>query len=268
MCGDNARFILNRLVKLARMTPIILFDAYGTLVELDDFYHRLQRGFRQHGYDLPLEIVTRAAHREMKHYIGNSLRAHQNDEWHKLRSECASILAASIREQGRALDLDDETVLRILGDAIVFRAFPETRAVLESLRARGYSMGIMSNWDYQLSDVLRSLDLDGFFNFILSSAQVGHEKPAPQFFERALQEARRMSTHVAPHQVFYIGDHYEKDVAPSRRAGMTPLWLVRDKRDLVSGEICEAQNMPTIATLNEVEAAIDELTIRPRGCPE
>jgi len=149
--------------------------------------------------------------------------------------------------------------LRILSDAIVFRAFPETRAVLESLRARGYSMGIMSNWDYQLSDVLRSLDLDGFFSFILSSAQVGHEKPAPQFFERALEEARHMSTHVQPQDVFYIGDHYEKDVVPSRRAGMTPLWLVRDKRDLVSGEMGEGRDVHRIATLDEVEAAIEEL---------
>jgi hypothetical protein len=26
--------------------PFLIFDAYGTLAELDDFYGRLQRGFR------------------------------------------------------------------------------------------------------------------------------------------------------------------------------------------------------------------------------
>lgn len=240
------------------MTPILIFDAYGTLVELDDFYLRLQRGFRSHGCDLPLGIVTRAAHREMKHYISNSLRAHQENDWLALRRECASILADSIREQQPDFNLSHEIVLSILGDAIVFRAFPETRAVLESLRTRGYQMGVMSNWDYQLPDVLRSLELDEFFDFILSSAQIGHEKPAPRFFERALQEARRMSTHVAARDVIYIGDHYQKDVVPSKQIGITPLWIVRDERDLVSGEIGEACDVRTIATLNELEAALGE----------
>lgn len=240
------------------VTPFLLFDAYGTLVELDDFYGRLQRGFAAQGVALPLDVVRRAAHREMSHYIANSLRAHQQDGWAALRDECAQILAAAIREQGHALDLPHGAVLQVLADAIVFRAFPETREVLRSLQARGIPMGVLSNWDYQLPQVLQSLGLNTFFTFVLSSAEAGYEKPAPQFFARGLQEAQRAHPQLRASDCFYIGDHYEKDVLPARAAGMTPLWLVRDRRDVASGETHDASDdVLRLQTLRDIERVLD-----------
>ena len=217
----------------------IFFDAYGTLVELDNFYERLQNGFAQHGVTLPMEVITHAAHQEMKHYIRHSLRARDHDSWLAVRRECAGILADAVREQGYEVPILPAGVLRVLGDAIVFRTFPETVEVLDALHKRGVPMGVISNWDYQLSEIFEQMGLARYFEFIVSSAQVGAEKPAPEIFQAGLEQARRSTPGLAPQDCFYIGDHYEKDVIPSRAAGMTPVWLVRDRRDLASGETHE-----------------------------
>jgi len=221
---------------MTNATKFVLFDAYGTLVELDDFYGRLHSGFAKHGVALPLEVVTNAAHREMKHYIAHSIQARDYNSWLAIRRDCAYILAEAIREQGYQVPLSPAAALKILGDAIVFRPFPETAEVLEALQARGVWMGVISNWDYHLGQILTDMKLARFFHFILASAQVGREKPSPELFQAGIEQAHRALPGLTAQGCYYIGDHYEKDVIPSRAVGMTPIWLVRDQRDLTSGD--------------------------------
>ena len=236
----------------------LLFDAFGTLVELDDFYGRLQRGFAEHSQiSIPLPAIRRAAHREMRHYMANSLRAHQTDEWELLRHECAQILADALREEDAAWDFSPQTAYRVLDSAIVFRAFPETRAVLETLQARGIPMGVLSNWDFQLPQVLQALGLDGFFEFVLSSAQAGFEKPDAQFFNCGLQRIRALHPTLSAEDCFYIGDHLEKDVIPARAFGFRPLWIVRRERDIASGEAHCAHDVTPFSSLHDIVRVLD-----------
>jgi len=242
----------------------LLFDAFGTLVELNDFYGRLQRGFAQQTpIDIPLPSMRRAAHREMRHYMTNSLRAHQTDEWETLRRECAQILGDALREENADWDFSPETAYRVLDAAIVFRTFPETRGVLETLQARGIPMGVLSNWDFQLPQVLRTLGLGGFFEFILSSAQAGFEKPDARFFASGLQHIRASHPNISAGDCFYIGDHLEKDVLPSRAFGFRPLWIVRHERDIASGETPDARDVPRLSSLRDILRVLD--AARERG---
>jgi len=234
------------------MTPFLIFDAYGTLAELDDFTGRLQRGFAQRGAARPLDVVACAAQREMRHYVAHAVEARTQEDWMALRHECAAILAASFAQQNHPLDLPDETIYEVMSDALVFRVFPEVREVLESLRQRGLSMAVLSNWDIFLPDVLQSLDLHHFFEFVLTSAEIGAQKPAPQVFERALQRAGALHPGLASRNCYYIGDHYEGDILGARAAGMTPLWLVRDERDLVSGSAEADDDVARLRTLRDL----------------
>jgi HAD superfamily hydrolase (TIGR01549 family) len=242
--------------------PFLIFDAYGTLAELDDFYGRLQRGFAMRGVNLPLDIVTRAAHREMRHYIKHAVCARDEASWLQLRNECAQIIGDAVREQGHEVPLEPQQVLDVLSEAIVFQTFAETRSVLQELQTRGVPMGVLSNWDYQLPQIFDDLGLSEYFHFVLSSATFGEEKPSPRFFAHGLQEARRTVPQLTARDCFYIGDHYEKDVVPSRAAGMTPLWLVRDSRDLASGETHSAsEHVVHLSTLHDILRVLDEQTL-------
>lgn len=239
-------------MKFEAMKPFLIFDAYGTLAELDDFTGRLQRGFAQQDVVLPLEVVTRAARREMSHYVANTIRARTQDDWMALRHECAGVLTESLCQQGYPLDLAADRVYEVMSDALVFRVFPEVRGVLEELRQRGLAMAVLSNWDIFLPDVLESLGLRCFFEFVLTSAEVGVQKPAPQVFECALQRAGVLHPGLTASECYYIGDHYEGDVVGARAAGMRPLWLVRDERDLVSGGTQVEDDVVRLSTLRDL----------------
>jgi HAD superfamily hydrolase (TIGR01549 family) len=192
----------------------------------------------------------------MKHYIAHTIHARTEADWKKLKSECARVLAHSIHAQQYSLDLSHEKVLEILDGALVFRVFPEVREVLEALKARGAKMGVLSNWDGSLRNVLRELDLMRFFDFVLVSAEAGIQKPAREFFELALQQARGKCSSLGANECFYIGDHYDGDVMGARNAGLAPVWLVRDGRDLASGELRDDDEVLRISSLRELTALL------------
>ena len=231
----------------------LIFDSYGTLMELDDFYGRLQNGFGKLGLTLPLDVVKRAAHAEMRHYMKGARLAKCLDSWNNLRRDCAVILENAIREQGYKIDLPAEKVLDVLSDAVVYKPFPDIKSSLENLRAKGVRLGVLSNWDFKLQAALEDAGIAHLFDFVLSSAQVGLEKPAREFFERGLALARRFKPDLKARDCFYIGDHYEKDVLGARGAGLSPLWLVRDQRDLPSGDTHDAKDdVPRLRSLRDL----------------
>ena len=241
--------IKNWLRRAGQKRSFLIFDAYGTLVELDDFYGHLQRNFARRGWEFSRDEIKRAAHREMSYYIERSMLARDRESWLSLRRECAQVLAEALQEKRRDFNLSLEHCAEVLSDSIRFRVFPEARRVLEKLHARGVSMGVVSNWDYELPEILENLDLKKYFSFVLSSAEVGSAKPAPQIFERAWQLARAIRPQLQSDDCIYIGDNLEKDVEPAQRIGWTPLWLVRKKRDLPSGETPETQQVLRLRSL-------------------
>ena len=239
----------------------ILFDAYGTLVELDDFYGRLQRGFLQHNIEYSMSAIKTAAHREMRHYIDNAKTARDFDSHETLRLECAQILADALNENGaneNAAKLSYELAYRILDSSIVFAPFAETHEVLSQLKSRGVMMSVASNWDYSLPQVLANLDLARYFEFVLTSAQIGCEKPDAQFFESALDEIQNRHS-MLPHEIIYVGDHYEKDLVAPQQLGMSTRWIVRDARDIASGETHFADGVKPLRTLRDLLALVDNI---------
>ena len=231
----------------------LIFDSYGTLMELDDFYGRLQQGFKKLGVSLPMDVVKRAAHAEMRHYMKGARLANCLDSWNNLRRDCAQILENTIREQGYRIDLPAEKVMDVLSDAVVYKPFDDIKSSLEKLKARGVRLGVLSNWDFKLQAALEDAGIAHLFDFVLSSAQVGLEKPAREFFERGLSLARKVVPDLKARDCFYVGDHYEKDVLGARGAGLSPLWLVRDARDLPSGDTHDADDdVPRLRSVRDL----------------
>ena len=229
----------------------VIFDAYGTLVELDDFFGKLQRGFAAAGTPVSDDDIHFAARQEMQYYVANAARAADEISFLKVRSECARVLANALRE--RDCDVPDAArVLAILGDAIAFRPFPETRETLEELNARGVPCAVLSNWDFKLSEHLQEADLRRYFKFVVSSAEVGAAKPAPQTFARASQKAREYSRELRAEDCLYVGDDYENDVIGARDFGMKPLFVVRENRVASLSQNAKNDTAPKLSSLLQV----------------
>ena len=74
------------------------------------------------------------------------------------------------------------------------------------MRAMGYALAVVSNFDRRLYAVLDDLDLSRFFDVVIISSEVGADKPDPRIFERALK-----ALHVAPGETWHVGDDPKRD---------------------------------------------------------
>jgi len=110
--------------------------------------------------------------------------------------------------------------------------FPETRAVLEELRHRGLSLGVISNHNDGLRGILAYHGLDRLFATVTYSQEVGAEKPDRRVFERALDRAGR-----SPREAMHVGDSWEADYLGAAAVGMRAVWL--NRRGRPPPEACE-----------------------------
>ncbi len=104
----------------------------------------------------------------------------------------------------------------------VMRLYDDVLPALEQLKARGYRLGIISNWSWNLVDRCRHLGIDSYFDAIVASAYVGYNKPHPAIFQHALAQVG-----VPPAAAVHVGDQYEADVLGAQAAGMTGILLDR-----------------------------------------
>jgi putative hydrolase of the HAD superfamily len=91
---------------------------------------------------------------------------------------------------------------------------PGTREALTRL-AEKYRLGVISNADGKIADVLSRCGIANCFESITDSGIVGKEKPHPAIFEAAVR-----SLGVKPEDSLYIGDVYSVDYVGATGVGM------------------------------------------------
>jgi putative hydrolase of the HAD superfamily len=163
-----------------------------------------------------------------------------------------AIDAAAIAELG--LDPMPEAFYRRLAELFMvtshWHVFPDAYPALTALRERGLTIGAVSNWVWNLPELLHSLDLVSHFDFIAASARIGFEKPHPRIFEWALEQAK-----VLPSEVIHVGDHVDADVLGARGVGIEGVLIDRRGR-YAPEEIPEGTAV--ITSLDELVDLVDE----------
>lgn len=81
--------------------------------------------------------------------------------------------------------------------------------------AEHYRLGVISNADGKISEILRRTGIEDCFETITDSGIVGKEKPHPAIFQAAAQ-----SLQVSPGESLYIGDLYSVDYLGATGFGM------------------------------------------------
>lgn len=99
------------------------------------------------------------------------------------------------------------------------RLMPHAREVLEYLRPR-YRMYILSNGFTELqSRKMHSAGIEGYFDGVILSEDIGVNKPNPEIFYHALQVAG-----VGASEALMIGDNLEVDIAGASRVGIDQVY--------------------------------------------
>jgi putative hydrolase of the HAD superfamily len=225
-----------------RRYEAVLFDALGTLVRLEPPWTLLRSHLgSRHRIEVSEEEAREAMVAEMSYYLEHHVEGRDRESLAELRARCASILADHLPAARR---LSREALIELLLDSLRFVPYPDTTLALAQLRLLGLRAAVVSNWDCSLGRLLGELGLGGMFEAVVTSAEVGARKPAPEIFTAALARLG-----CAPERAIVVGDSLDTDVAGGRAAGIRSVFL--DRR--ASGpEIIGVERIFTLDNLPEL----------------
>jgi putative hydrolase of the HAD superfamily len=116
-----------------------------------------------------------------------------------------------------------ETINREFEKHTSWQTYPDVLPTLDVLRARGYTLGAVSDWGIALGPIMRYLHLTRYFDCLLISATSRHAKPSPMLYDLALQRCNAIADYT-----LHVGDSYVHDVLGARSVGIVPVLLNRE----------------------------------------
>jgi putative hydrolase of the HAD superfamily len=132
-------------------------------------------------------------------------------------------------DQLEFLGIDDEGAALVLYETFSnpenYRLFDDTLPAITALKERGVKVGVISNFESWLRDMLARFDLLDLFEVVAISGDLDLEKPDPRIFEWAMRE---MGTR--PDVSLHVGDSPNFDAQPAHDLGMTGVLLDRHGR--------------------------------------
>ena len=118
-----------------------------------------------------------------------------------------------------------EALFASFSDPASYALFDDVGPALEELAGRGVTLGVVSNFEPWLADILALREIDHLFATVAISGVLGVAKPDPRIFETALAEAG-----ADPAATLHVGDQPANDVVAARAVGITPVLIDRFAR--------------------------------------
>ncbi|MCY4485777.1 MAG: HAD-IA family hydrolase [Deltaproteobacteria bacterium] len=209
-------------------TPKAVFlDAAGTLFEsvkpVAVTYAELAR---QYGKDVPSEEVSRrfrecfagAPPMAFPEADAPRLEALERGWWH-------DVVWNVFETTGPFPRFDDyfAALFAYFARADSWMLFDDAETALKGLRARGFILVMISNFDSRVLKIIRGLGIADYFDSVFISSSAGFAKPAAGIFQLALERHG-----IVPHEAVHVGDSPETDVEGARNAGVRPVLLDRN----------------------------------------
>lgn len=110
---------------------------------------------------------------------------------------------------------------RLLGGLQEIDLYADVRACLSTLRSAGYPVVLAGNQPSCRRAQLDALHLD--VDDVVTSDDLGAEKPDPTFFRRLLEHLDLDD----PAALLYVGDRVDNDMVPAHRMGLATCWVRR-----------------------------------------
>jgi HAD superfamily hydrolase (TIGR01662 family) len=220
------------------MIKAIFFDLDGT-IRLNE-----PRGtdvFTEHAARLGLRVREDDLLRAMRwehYYWANShelkddvkeLGRLSDEHWLRYAHRQLVALGASAKEAAElAPQINDYMLAAYEPRSVVPQELP---AILEALTQAGIQLGVISNRERPLQEVLTDIGLIKHFPYSLASGEIQAWKPDPQVFLHACK-----AVGVEPAESVYVGDNWFADVVGAKAAGLTP--VLYDPRGIFDDPEC------------------------------
>ncbi len=204
-----------------RTLRAVSFDFGQTLAELDHEFlaHRLLT----FGAELDAE-AARAGTVAAWHAYGTGKSLGHARAWQLMMVEL--LRAGSVHKvRGDADPAYPEKIASLLWDAqptqnLWRKPIAGMFELVAELKAHGVAVGIISNSEGRLAELVDELGYSALFPVIVDSGRIGIDKPDRRIFEHA---ASRLGVPLS--ELLHVGDAWEADVLGARAAGAEAVWF-------------------------------------------
>jgi len=224
----------------------VFLDAGDTLLSpWPSFHERFQQVALEEGASFELAAVEAAwatAIREALWPEDWTDPATQQEFWHGFYVEVLRHLPFGGDPAGIAT-----AAFEVFSDPATYQLFDDSRPALEAMAHRGLKLGVISNFEPWLQDILALQGVDHLFAAVVISGVVGIAKPDPGIFHAALAQAG-----VEASEAVHVGDQPEIDAKAAEEVGIAPVLIDR------FGRRPEPVPWPRIASLTELVDLLDQ----------
>jgi putative hydrolase of the HAD superfamily len=202
----------------------VIFDYIGTLVNCTGYNLAASK------MKLYLALVNEGFKISVDNFLDAYSRTHEKYRkvrYGELREVTNAIwVAEALNEIGYNIKSDDTGLKKALN--IFFKDFADTlklRAGAVKLFKQAAShgkIGLLSNFTYSpiVHFSLNQLDINKYFNTIITSDENGWRKPSPHIFNDILKRL-----HVTSNEVIYVGDSPFEDIKGAKTAGFKTIFV-------------------------------------------
>jgi putative hydrolase of the HAD superfamily len=203
---------------------VVFFDAGGTLFEVNGSVGEIYSRFaRRYGIDREPEILTAAFLRSFREQPPLAfprgtpeieLQGLERDWWRRLVIDVVSDFP----------QFDDffNAVYEYFRGREAWVMFDDVIPTLAALKERGLRLGIISNYDSRIDDLLRVFEIESYFDGIHVSSRIGAAKPDGEIFRTALSYHR-----VEPQNALHVGDSLRDDIEGATAVGLRAVLIDR-----------------------------------------
>ena len=227
----------------------VFFDWFNTLARYEPARDESARqALHEFGFEVPLAKIQQAIGAADKAWFEENYRS--------------PIRTRSAAEQAKAYARHHQTILteagvdisgqpellkkvitrmQTISSAMHFVLFEDASPALQSIKKKKLLTGILTNLDRDMKPLCRELGIEPYVDVIVTSGEIGVDKPNPRIFQAALQRAN-----VTAAEAILVGDQYKNDIQGARGVGIKPLLI--DRHD----QSTEVTDCPRLKSLTEV----------------
>lgn len=200
----------------------LVFDFGYTLVkkEIDRelIFQKVLRGF---GKNIPLSVYNMAFRFADLKYVYNSVSTDNKykTKYYNEYNSCILEFLGCKKDKNKYLGILKEEFNKKNNWVL----FSDVLLAIMNLYQK-YQLGILANWRSDLNNILRSNNnIDKYFDFVISSAEIGFEKPDCRIFNYCIDKYN-----LGKSDLIYIGDNYFLDIESTDKLNIKNILVDRN----------------------------------------
>jgi len=225
----------------------VFFDWFNTLARFDPPREELHsQALRQFGIEISPKELLPALLIADQEWFEENIKSKVEERSPQERAELGLRYEATILAKA-GINAPQEILIKILNrvqqlyKGTTFVLFDDVLPTLKILKEQNFIVGLLTNVAQDMKPICHQLGLDSYLDFVVTSGEVGADKPQPPIFLAALERAA-----VKASEAVHVGDQYKLDVVGARGVGIATILI--DRYDLYP----RVSDCPRIRSLSEV----------------